>query len=74
MKTFIKMLRDNSGASAAEYALILAIVGAGMRCRVACFGRFNFHGHERRRDLHQLRKGADLLMRLGAVLRGGPYF
>lgn len=30
MKTFIKMLRDDSGASAAEYALILAIVGAGI--------------------------------------------
>jgi pilus assembly protein Flp/PilA len=30
MKTFIKMLRDESGASAAEYALILAIVGSGI--------------------------------------------
>ena len=30
MKTFIKMLRDESGASAAEYALILAIVGTGI--------------------------------------------
>lgn len=30
MKTFIKMLRDDSGASAAEYALILAIVGTGI--------------------------------------------
>ena len=30
MKTLIKMLRDESGASAAEYALILAIVGAGI--------------------------------------------
>ena len=28
MKTFINMLRDEAGASAAEYALILAIVGA----------------------------------------------
>ena len=28
MKTFIKMLRDESGASAAEYALILAIIGS----------------------------------------------
>lgn len=26
--TFIKMLKDESGASAAEYALILAIVGS----------------------------------------------
>ena len=30
MKTFIKMLRDESGASAAEYALILAIVGSAL--------------------------------------------
>lgn len=30
MKNFIKMLRDDSGASAAEYALILAIVGSGI--------------------------------------------
>jgi pilus assembly protein Flp/PilA len=30
MKNFIKMLKDDSGASAAEYALILAIVGAGI--------------------------------------------
>ena len=27
MKTFIRMLKDQSGASAAEYALILAIIG-----------------------------------------------
>ena len=30
MKTFINMLRDQSGASAAEYALILAIVGSAI--------------------------------------------
>ena len=30
MKTFINMLKDDSGASAAEYALILAIVGAAI--------------------------------------------
>ena len=28
--TFIKMLKDDSGASAAEYALILAIIGAAI--------------------------------------------
>lgn len=28
MKTFIKALNDKRGASAAEYALILAIIGA----------------------------------------------
>ena len=30
MKNFINMLKDESGASAAEYALILAIVGSGI--------------------------------------------
>ena len=30
MSKFIKMLKDESGASAAEYALILAIVGAAI--------------------------------------------
>ena len=30
MKTFVEMLRDEAGASAAEYALILAIVGSGI--------------------------------------------
>ena len=30
MKTFINMLKDQSGASAAEYALILAIVGGAI--------------------------------------------
>ena len=30
MKTFINMLKDESGAAAAEYALILAIVGGAI--------------------------------------------
>ena len=30
MKTLIHLLHDDSGASAAEYALILAIVGSGI--------------------------------------------
>ena len=30
MKTFIHMLKDEAGASAAEYALILAIIGGGI--------------------------------------------
>ena len=28
MKTFVTMLKDQSGASAAEYALILAVIGS----------------------------------------------
>jgi len=31
MKTLIKLMKDDSGASAAEYALILAIIGAPLR-------------------------------------------
>ena len=30
MKTFVRMMKDESGASAAEYALILAIIGTGI--------------------------------------------
>ncbi len=30
MKTFINLLRDDSGAAAAEYALILAVVGTAI--------------------------------------------
>jgi pilus assembly protein Flp/PilA len=30
MKTFLRMINDESGASAAEYALILAIVGTAI--------------------------------------------
>ena len=36
MNTFLRMMKDQSGASAAEYALILAIVGAGIA--IAAFG------------------------------------
>lgn len=39
MKTFINMLRDEAGASAAEYALILAIVGSALA--VAAYGLGN---------------------------------
>jgi pilus assembly protein Flp/PilA len=30
MTNFVKMMKDEAGASAAEYALILAIVGTGI--------------------------------------------
>ena len=39
MKTFIRMLNDESGASAAEYALILAIVGAGIAAATLALGQ-----------------------------------
>ena len=38
MKTFIRMLKDESGASAAEYALILAIVGAAIALAASALG------------------------------------
>jgi len=38
MKTFISMLRDESGASAAEYALILAIVGTAIAAAAIFLG------------------------------------
>jgi pilus assembly protein Flp/PilA len=38
MTTFLKMLRDDSGASAAEYALILAIVGTGIAIAAIILG------------------------------------
>ena len=38
MNTLIKMLKDESGASAAEYALILAIVGTGIAIAALILG------------------------------------
>ena len=38
MKKFIKILKDVSGASAAEYALILAIVGAALAVAAVSLG------------------------------------
>jgi len=38
MSNFIKMIKDESGASAAEYALILAIVGTGIAIAALVLG------------------------------------
>ena len=38
MKTFIHMLKDDSGAAAAEYALILAIVGTAIALAAISLG------------------------------------
>ncbi len=38
MRTFIRMLKDESGASAAEYALILAIVGGAIAIAALALG------------------------------------
>lgn len=37
--TFIKMIKDQSGASAAEYALILAIVGGAIALAAVTLGK-----------------------------------
>jgi pilus assembly protein Flp/PilA len=39
MKTLINLMKDDSGASAAEYALILAIVGSGIALAAYTLGR-----------------------------------
>ncbi len=39
MKTFINLLKDDSGAAAAEYALILAIVGTGIAVAAIALGK-----------------------------------
>ena len=38
MKTFIRMLQDDSAASAAEYALILAIIGSAIALAALALG------------------------------------
>jgi pilus assembly protein Flp/PilA len=38
MKTFISLLTDDSGASAAEYALILAIIGGAIALAAVALG------------------------------------
>ena len=38
MKNFLNMLNDESGAAAAEYALILAVVGAGIIVAAVALG------------------------------------
>ena len=50
MKTFIKMLKDQSGASAAEYALILAIVGAGIAGAALALGQSISNAMDRASD------------------------
>ena len=39
MNKFVSMLRDDSGASAAEYALILAIVGGAIAIAAVTLGK-----------------------------------
>jgi pilus assembly protein Flp/PilA len=38
MRNFTRMLQDNSGASAAEYALILAIIGGAIAIAAVTLG------------------------------------
>lgn len=38
MKTFVNLMKDQSGASAAEYALILAIIGGAIAIAAVTLG------------------------------------
>ena len=38
MKAFLNLLRDDAGASAAEYALILAVIGVGIILAAVALG------------------------------------
>ena len=75
MKTFIKMLRDDSGASAAEYALILAHIGAAVAIAAVTLGGAIGNALD---DASNCINGANAACNAtnhcGAVLRGGPYF
>lgn len=39
MRNFINLIRDESGAAAAEYALILAIIGSGLAVAALFLGK-----------------------------------
>jgi pilus assembly protein Flp/PilA len=39
MPAFVKMLKDQSGASAAEYAMILAIIGSALAIASVALGK-----------------------------------
>lgn len=39
MKTMMKLLKDESGVAAAEYALILAIIGSGLAVAALFLGK-----------------------------------
>ena len=39
MKTLLRLIKDDSGAAAAEYALILAIVGAAIAVAALTLGK-----------------------------------
>ena len=64
MKTFINMLKDQSGASAAEYALILAIVGGAIALAAVTLGKTIGNRDELGLELHQ--QGFVLPLRLTA--------
>lgn len=47
MATLVKLLRDQTGATAAEYAIILAIVGAAIALASIALGRAISNGVDR---------------------------
>ena len=52
MSKFLSVWKDESGAAAAEYALILAIVGAGIAAAAVLLGNDIANGDHRRRGAH----------------------
>ena len=57
MTNFVKMLKDESGAAAAEYALILAIVGAAIA--VAAVGLGSAVGNSMNRATNCIAAGSN---------------
>ena len=58
MKTFIRMMNDNSGAAAAEYALILAIIGSGLALAAWNLGTKIANAMDQAGDCVQTQSGA----------------
>ncbi len=73
MKTFLNMLRDDSGASAAEYALILAIVGSAIALAAIGLGSTISNSMNDASRLHRQRQAGSARRNLRSlVIEGCP--
>jgi pilus assembly protein Flp/PilA len=80
MNNFLRMIRDESGASAAEYALILAIIGTGIAIAAIALGssisdamQSSLTALPASAVLAALRKFYSSVRYPGAVLRSRPF-
>ena len=77
MKTFIIMLKDESGASAAEYALILAIIGGAIAIAAVTLGGTIGNSLAKASTCISMQARRLLLLivrnKLGAAREGGPF-